>query len=110
MGILVDDAAGYVRIEIDGDFNVDRADYFRTEIKRLIENGKRRFVIDFSKCDFIDSTGLGVLLSSYKRLNEVNGELKICSITNPNVLKVFSLTRLDRVFDIYPTYNDAVNQ
>lgn len=109
MSIIVETTTDMVKINIDGDFNVDKADDFRGEIKSLMDSGKKRFLIDFSKCNFIDSTGLGVLLSTYKKLNEINGELKICSLHNPNVMKVFTLTRLDKVFNIYASAQEAMN-
>ena len=70
--------------------------------KKLIDFGKdnKKFFIDFSNCTFIDSTGLGMLVSVYKKCAERNVKLIIASIKNEKVLKVFQLTRLDKVFDI----------
>ena len=81
-------------------FVVDEAAEFRQKVYDLISKGEKHFVLDFSNCTFIDSTGLGVLVSVYKKCAELNGSLKLCSINNTQVLKVFKLTRLDKVFEI----------
>lgn len=89
-----------VTIAIEENFAVDEAAEFRKKIYELIESGQKDFVLDFSKCKFIDSTGLGVLVSSFKKCSEGNGNFKLRSVTNPNVLKVFKLARLDKIFEI----------
>jgi len=86
-------------ISIPKDFTVDEVAVFREEIKKLIEEGKKDFIFDFSKCNFIDSTGLGELVSIYKKCAEKGGGIKLKSL-RPEVEKLFKLTRLDRVFEI----------
>ncbi|MFL0252443.1 STAS domain-containing protein [Clostridium neuense] len=87
-------------IIIPENFSVEEASEYRKKLNDLIENGEKNLTLDFSKCTFIDSTGLGVLVSVYKRCNELNGTFVLHSITNPQVLKIFKLTRLDKVFKI----------
>jgi anti-sigma B factor antagonist len=81
------------------DFAVDEAAEFREKINTLISQGEKQFVLDFSKCTFVDSTGLGILVGIYKKCTELNGSLKLRSI-NSQVIKIFNLTRLDKVFQI----------
>ena len=69
-------------------------------INKLIEKGERHFVMNFRECNFIDSTGLGVLVAVYKKVMELGGSFELNSIDNPQVMKIFKLTRLDKVFDI----------
>lgn len=80
-------------------FAVDEAAEFREKINDLMDKGEKHFVLNFNKCTFVDSTGLGVLVSIYKKCEKINGSLKLHSI-NPQVMKVFKLTRLDKVFQI----------
>ena len=87
-------------ITIPDNFSIEEAADFREKLNDLIDKGQINFVLDFSNCSFIDSTGLGVLVSTYKRCKEKNGNLKIKSINNNQVLKVFTLTRLDKVFEL----------
>lgn len=86
-------------INIPKDFIVDEVANLRVEINKLIEKGQKNFTFDFSKCDFIDSTGLGALVSIYKKCAEKGGSIKLKSL-KPEVEKLFKLTRLDRVFEI----------
>lgn len=89
-----------LNIEIPENFAVDEADKFREKLNYLMSKGEKNFVLNFSKCTFIDSTGLGVLVSTYKKCEQLNGSLKLYSI-NEQVMRIFSLTRLDKVFDMY---------
>ncbi|MFT5874204.1 MAG: anti-sigma B factor antagonist [Clostridium sp.] len=88
-----------LNILIPKDFAVDDAAEFREKTNNLISQGEINFVLDFSNCTFIDSTGLGVLVGIYKKCTELNGSFKLHSI-NPQVMKLFNLTRLDKVFQI----------
>ena len=86
-------------MDIPKDFVVDEVATFRTQINKLIEEGQKDFTFNFSKCEFIDSTGLGALVSIYKKCAEKGGSVKLKSL-KPEVEKLFKLTRLDRVFEI----------
>lgn len=86
-------------IRIPQEFSVEKAWLFRDEIRSLIDEGTLVFMLDFSDCTFIDSTGLGVIVSSYKKCVEAGGTIRLKSLS-PNVLNVFQLTRLNHVFEI----------
>jgi anti-sigma B factor antagonist len=88
-------------ISIPKDFVVDEVAIFRTKINKLIEEGQINFTFNFSECGFIDSTGLGALVSIYKKCAEKGGSVKLKTL-KPEVEKLFKLTRLDKVFEIYP--------
>ena len=89
----------YRDILMPENFAVDEAAEFREKVNDLINKGEKHFVLNFKKCTFVDSTGLGVLVSIYKKCEKINGSFKLNSI-NPQVMKVFKLTRLDKVFQI----------
>jgi anti-sigma B factor antagonist len=71
---------------------------FRTAIVDRIDQGHRHLLINMEKVTFIDSSGLGALVSALKRLGR-DGELRVCSL-NANVRSMFELTRLNRVIPI----------
>lgn len=96
-------------IDVPAKLNIEKTNEFRNDIYNALEADLKNMVIDFSNCDFIDSAGLGVLVSSYKKAMEQKGNLKLAAINNPKVLKIFQLTRLDKVFDIYPTLEEAIH-
>lgn len=89
-----------INLIIPENFAVDEAAEFREKVNHLISIGEKNFSLDFKNCTFIDSTGLGVLVSIYKKCKKLNGSFKIHSVNNPKVMKIFKLTRLDKVLKI----------
>ena len=72
----------------------------KAKVIERIEQGARRLVLDLKEVEFMDSTGLGTLLSLLKRVPQ-GGSLALCGC-GASVLELLKLTRLDRVFQIYP--------
>lgn len=85
---------------IPKNFTVDEVAKFRLKVKEMIDKGTINYVFDFSGCEFIDSTGLGALVAMYKRCVEHRGSIKLKNL-KPEVKKLFELTRLNQVFEIY---------
>jgi anti-anti-sigma factor len=71
----------------------------------LLPNSK--VVLDMSEVDFIDSSGLGVILSCYRHINAAGGDMRLCCL-NEQVRTLFELVRIHRVFDIYNTREEAL--
>ncbi len=65
-------------------------------------------IFDLSSVEFVDSSGLGVLVSLLRESRTAGGEVKICGLTRP-VRAMFELVRMHKVFDIYNDRNEAVN-
>lgn len=80
-------------------FGTNEANEFRKNLIYLISKGNKNFVVDFSKCEFIDVTGLGVLISIHNKCNKVNGSLKLCSI-NSRIAELFKFTRIYKILNI----------
>src|SRR4029079_12173405 len=75
---------------------------------QVIEDGKKQVIVDLSKATFIDSTTLGVLVGGVKRLRPAGGTLAlVCS--DQNIVKIFEITGLDRVFPIHATRDEALS-
>jgi len=74
---------------------------------QLLENGARALILDLSEVRFIDSSGLGALLSGYKNAGLRRASLALTGL-QPRVQSMFELTRLQRVFEIHPTIEDAL--
>jgi anti-sigma B factor antagonist len=99
---------GYV-ISLAGEVDLYTAPEFKQQLLEVINQGARNVVVDFSDTTFIDSTTLGVLVGGVKRLRTNDGQLSlVCS--DRNITKIFEITGLDRVFTIYPTRNEALDQ
>lgn len=81
----------------------------KTEIQQLFEKGNLALLIDMKSVRFIDSSGLGALVSGFKNATTAHGTLKLSSL-QPQVKSMFELTRLHRVFEIFPTVPEALGQ
>lgn len=81
---------------------------FKEAITREIGDDQKALIVDFSKIDFIDSSGLGTLVSLLKMMNG-KGEMTLCAL-NPDIRNMFTLTRMDRIFRICPDRAAALAQ
>ncbi|MBM3262299.1 MAG: STAS domain-containing protein [candidate division Zixibacteria bacterium] len=66
-----------------------------------------RIVLDMSHLRFVDSSGLGSMMLCMRRLKGAGGDLKLCGLSG-SVMALFELVRMNRVFDIYPTREEAI--
>jgi anti-sigma B factor antagonist len=80
---------------------------FTTEVKSCIADGYVDIVLDFGKINYVNSTGLGLLISGYTTLKKENGRMKICNLTE-RVESIMVVTALDSVFEIYKTDGEAL--
>jgi anti-sigma B factor antagonist len=80
-------------------------DFKRDIAPVLAANAK--VVFDVSQLRFVDSSGLGAILSCLRQLNAAGGDLKLCGMAKP-VRALFELVRMHRIFDIYGTRDEAV--
>lgn len=79
----------------------------KSELNRVFETGTKNVVVDLKDVRFIDSSGLGVLVSGFKNASTRQGALKLSALQT-QVKSMFELTRLHRVFDIYQTVDEAL--
>src|SRR5262249_34426533 len=93
-------------LEVGGEIDVYTAPSLRTKIISLIEDGTKTLIVDLTHVEFLDSTGLGVLVGALKRLRGVGGELAIVC-DQERLLKIFRITGLDRVFTLYNSIESA---
>jgi anti-sigma B factor antagonist len=94
-------------IAVAGELHVTTAPEFSASLNEAIAGGKTAVVLDMTDVAFIDSTGLSVLLNALRRVTRRDGRLAIVC-TNPTVLRLFEITRLDTTFDIRPDVDAAI--
>jgi len=85
----------------------DKAQPFKEAVGRYYANGPISLALDLAKVEFIDSTGLGAILSILKRVGK-SGDI-IVTGTSDTVGSMFKLTRMDRVFQMFPTVDEALS-
>jgi anti-sigma B factor antagonist len=98
---------GNTIIEVGGEIDVYTAPKLRDKITELVGNGNYNLVIDMEKVDFLDSTGLGVLVGGLKKVRAHDGSMRlICN--QERLLKIFRITGLAKVFVIHGSQADAL--
>jgi anti-sigma B factor antagonist len=95
-------------IAVSGEIHVSTAPEFSRRLNDAIGRGKTAFVLDLSGTEFIDSTGLSVLLNGLRRVTRAQGRMALI-VTNPTVLRLFQITRLDSTFDIAADREEALS-
>ena len=94
-------------ISLAGEVDLYTAPEFKQQLLDVIAKGGKQVVVDFTNTTFIDSTTLGVLVGGVKRLRPAGGSLTLVC-TDDNITKIFEITGLDRVFTIYKTREEAI--
>ena len=104
---LKKDKSGAVVVAVDGQLIVGNRQELKQKVLDALEGGATRFVIDFTKTGYIDSSGLGVLVSLSKKIREQGGELRLAGL-NEDLQTLFELTKLDTLFAITRTADEAL--
>ena len=91
------------RVNLEGETSL----LFKEKLKSLIGDGHLHVVMDLSNVGFVDSQGLGALISCLKVLRQSDGSLTVTNLSE-SVEAVLRITRLIRVFDVLPTVEDAL--
>ena len=94
-------------VAVRGEIHLSTAPELSELLSGALGRGVTSLVLDLSEVEFIDSTGLSVLLNVLRRLTQRGGTLAIVC-TNPTVLRLFEITRLESTFDILPTREQAM--
>jgi anti-sigma B factor antagonist len=98
---------GRVVVAAIGEVDVFTAPQLDAELSRLTADGRTDLVVDLSRVDFLDSTGLSVLVKALKRVREADGRLVVV-VTADRVAKVFRLTGLDQLIPLHPSVAEAL--
>ncbi len=98
---------GIVLVDVDGQLIVGNRQELKQKVMDELEAGERKFLIDFANTGYIDSSGLGVLVSLSKKIREQDGELRLASL-NEDLRTLFELTKLDTLFNIAESRQEAL--
>lgn len=107
MGFSATKDRGVYIVHVDGQLIVGNRQELKAAVQEALEQGERKFLIDFSRTGYIDSSGLGALVSISKRVREQNGELRLSGL-NEDLRSLFELTKLDTLFSIAETAEQAL--
>jgi anti-sigma B factor antagonist len=98
---------GFTVMEVGGEIDVYTAPKLKERLVSLVESGSYELIVDMEGVEFLDSTGLGVLVGGLKRVRAHDGWIDLVC-TQSRILRIFRITGLNRVFTIYDTVRDAV--
>jgi len=107
MSFEVHQADGVTIIDVKGQLIVGNRQELKQKVLDELETGSHRFLIDFAGTGYIDSSGLGVLVSLSKKIREQGGELRLASL-NEDLRTLFELTKLDSLFHIAGSRDEAL--
>ena len=107
LGLDVTEHGGTTVLAVRGEVDVYTAPRLREKLVELVSQGKHNLVVDLEAVDFLDSTGLGVLVGGLKRLRSHDGDLSLVC-TQHRIQKVFEITGLTKVFTIHESVDAAV--
>ena len=94
-------------VDVDGQLIVGNRQELKQKVLDELERGDRHFLVDFARTGYIDSSGLGVLVSLSKKIREHGGELRLANL-NDDLKTLFELTKLDTLFQISETRERAL--
>jgi anti-sigma B factor antagonist len=101
--------AGVAVVALAGEIDLYTCPEFKQELLRVIAGGATLVVLDLTKTTFIDSTALGVIIGGVERLKQRDGRLVVVC-ADPNIVKIFEVTGLNRIFSVYSSRDEALAQ
>ena len=108
MGFTVTREDDICIVDVEGQLIVGNRQELKQRVLDQLDDGDRTFVIDFARTGYIDSSGLGVLVSLSKKIREQGGDLRLAGL-NDDLRTLFELTKLDTLFTITDTRAEALN-
>ena len=107
LGLDVTQRDRWTVLAVSGEVDVATAPRLREQLVQLVNQGNHHLVVDLEGVDFLDSTGLGVLVGALKRVRLQEGELTLVC-TQPRIVKVFDITGLSKVFTLHESVDSTV--
>ncbi len=96
-------------ITLEGEIDVYTSIQLKQDIAAILESGAKYLVLNLAKVEYLDSTGLGVLIGTLKKLRENSGNLVIVGPAM-RIMRIFEITGLYKIFAIYATEEEAAAQ
>jgi anti-anti-sigma factor len=107
MGLTTTTQGDVTVIRVDGQLTVGNRQELKATVQAGLDAGARKLLLDGSPTGYIDSSGLGALVTIAKRVREAGGQVRLCGL-NDDLRSLFELTKLDTLFAIFPGADEAV--
>ena len=99
---------GTQALDLVGEVDVYKAPLLRQAIMDQVDANVKHLLIDLTKVEYLDSTGLGILIGGVKRLKEQGGTLRLVG-PSARITRIFEITGLNRIFDVYASEQEALS-
>jgi anti-sigma B factor antagonist len=106
MDITVKSANNCNTFLLKGRLDLTSSSELKEKVKEYLDQGKLNIILNLAHVDFINSSGLGTLVSTLKEVRKARGRIALCSLA-PYVQEIFEITQLSHIFDIYPGEDEA---
>lgn len=107
MKVATEKVNNFMVCRIAGEINLETSPELRKVCSQVIESGEKNVIVNFKEVGYIDSSGLATLIELFQKIKDKGGNLRLCSLVS-KVKGVFELTKLDKVFKIVPTEEEAL--
>jgi anti-sigma B factor antagonist len=104
----VSEIAGWTVVSVHGELDVATSPMLRERLIGLVSDGSSRLVLDLEALDFLDSTGLGTIVSVLKRARTHGGDLRLVC-TEARIRRLFEITGLDKAVPLHASVDDAIS-
>ncbi len=94
-------------VVLRGEIGTETVNQFKDKIDAIINEGRKRLIMDFQEVSYLNSMGLGVVAATLKKVKKDKGDLKLINLS-PSVQELFELTRLTKVFEIFDSEESAI--
>ncbi|MDD3312981.1 STAS domain-containing protein [Pseudodesulfovibrio sp.] len=98
---------GITILAVDGNLDAEGTQAMEEKVLSLLAGGETCLLFDFSDLDYINSSGLRVLVLAYQRLKKASGKIAICGIKD-YIQEVFEVSGYDKIFPLFPNRGDAL--
>lgn len=106
MSLSTENVADTVVIHLEGDFDAAAVTETRPDLEDLLNGGARKVVFNLEKLKFVDSTGIGLIVYAYKRLNAEGGQLRIAGASGQPA-ELISLLKVEQIIQSFKTVSEA---
>lgn len=95
-------------LELSGRLDTRTSPDLETMVLEIIDNEQVRLLMDFSDLDYINSTGLRILVMAFQRLSRTGGQLAICGVKD-YIFEIFDISGYNKLFPLFPDQNKALS-
>jgi len=108
MGLRIEMKNDLAICHIDGEIDINTSPDIKKSLDKLLSKKVVKIIINLTKVSYVDSSGLATLVEILKNMRSYGGKMKISNMS-PKVKSLFEITKLDRLFDIVPDEQEAIN-